>query len=78
MDSRYPACAGTGSAGMTIECKCLSFPCFHRGRLCGSRNPEISKCDFICICLYWFPACAGTGLDSCFRRNDDLILGMTT
>ena len=33
-----------------------SFPCFHRGRLCGSRNPEISKCDFICIYLYWIPA----------------------
>ena len=42
MDSRYPDCAGTGSAGMTIGCKCLSFPCFHRGRLCGSRNPVIS------------------------------------
>jgi hypothetical protein len=44
---------------------------------CGSRNPEISKCDFICIYLYWFPAYAGTSLDSCFRRNDDLIPGMT-
>ena len=34
MDSRYSACTGTGHTGMTIECKYLSFPCFHSGRLC--------------------------------------------
>jgi len=51
-----------------------SFPCFHRGRLCGSRDPEISKCDFICICLYWFPAYAGMT-----KRNvdDSLIVWIT-
>jgi len=51
-----------------------SFPCFHRGRLCGSMNPEISKCDFIWICLYWFPAYAGTSLDSRLRGNDIFLI----